>query len=284
MTETKPKRRWFRFSLRTLFVPVTVLCVWLGFKVNAARRQKEAVEAILKAGGTVQYDYQLSPFFPRASVPWAHYFDGKAVPSGPPLLRKLFGDDCFRKVIIVKLDSKAIRESVLPQLNKLPYLENVYLTFVKIVSDGSNVSRQIQDSDLVALGQLSRLKLVEIFNANITCSSLAQLTQLRDLRVLTMVSAHIDDSSMELVGAMTQLEWLRVDYAEITDEGLKHLQRLRNLKVLEISYDFGITDAGLKYLSVLKSLTDITLTGTPVTPEGIHELQKSLPITKIDRP
>jgi hypothetical protein len=24
-----PRRRWFRFSLRTLFVLVTVLCVWL---------------------------------------------------------------------------------------------------------------------------------------------------------------------------------------------------------------------------------------------------------------
>ena len=27
----RPKRRWFRFSLRTLFVVVTVFCVWLGW-------------------------------------------------------------------------------------------------------------------------------------------------------------------------------------------------------------------------------------------------------------
>ena len=27
MTETKPKRRWFRFSLRTLFVLVTIICI-----------------------------------------------------------------------------------------------------------------------------------------------------------------------------------------------------------------------------------------------------------------
>ena len=37
---------------------MTVLCVWLGFKVNAARRQKEAVEAILKTGGEIAYSYQ----------------------------------------------------------------------------------------------------------------------------------------------------------------------------------------------------------------------------------
>jgi hypothetical protein len=28
---TPPRRRWFRFSLRTLFVVVTLLGIWLGF-------------------------------------------------------------------------------------------------------------------------------------------------------------------------------------------------------------------------------------------------------------
>ena len=54
-------RRWFRFGLRTLLIFLTVLCVWLGFQVNAARRQHAAVQAILQAGGTVAYDYQTVP-------------------------------------------------------------------------------------------------------------------------------------------------------------------------------------------------------------------------------
>lgn len=29
-----PKRRWFRYSLRTLFVVVTVVCCWLGYHLN----------------------------------------------------------------------------------------------------------------------------------------------------------------------------------------------------------------------------------------------------------
>jgi len=40
---TKPRRRWLSYSLRTLFVLVTLLCVWLGLYANRAERQKRAV-------------------------------------------------------------------------------------------------------------------------------------------------------------------------------------------------------------------------------------------------
>jgi hypothetical protein len=33
------RRRWLRFSLRTLFVVVTVLCVWLGYELNWIRQR-----------------------------------------------------------------------------------------------------------------------------------------------------------------------------------------------------------------------------------------------------
>ena len=51
---SKPRRRWFQYSLRTLLVLVTVLCVWLGVTVNRARKQREAVAAIQELGGTVR--------------------------------------------------------------------------------------------------------------------------------------------------------------------------------------------------------------------------------------
>src|SRR5664279_5665968 len=53
-----PNRRWFRYSLRTLFVLVTVIAVALGIGVEGAQRQRRAVERIVEMGGTVYYDYQ----------------------------------------------------------------------------------------------------------------------------------------------------------------------------------------------------------------------------------
>ena len=39
-----PRRRCFRFSLRTLFVVVTLFCVWLGYHVKWIHDRREARE------------------------------------------------------------------------------------------------------------------------------------------------------------------------------------------------------------------------------------------------
>jgi hypothetical protein len=44
MTETKPKRRWFRFGLRTLFVLMTIFGVvsgWVAYQFNWIRQRHE---------------------------------------------------------------------------------------------------------------------------------------------------------------------------------------------------------------------------------------------------
>jgi hypothetical protein len=54
-----PKRRWFAFSLRTLFVVVTLVACWLGYELNwirqrrdfAARVETEDAEQLLKQVG-----------------------------------------------------------------------------------------------------------------------------------------------------------------------------------------------------------------------------------------
>ncbi len=39
-----PNHRWFRFSLRTLFVALTLACLWLGWNVNKVRNRKHLIK------------------------------------------------------------------------------------------------------------------------------------------------------------------------------------------------------------------------------------------------
>src|SRR5262245_58654935 len=41
MSELPAKRRWFRFSLRTLFIVVTAICLWLGWQVHLVRERND---------------------------------------------------------------------------------------------------------------------------------------------------------------------------------------------------------------------------------------------------
>ena len=54
-------RRRFQFSILSLLVLTVVVaipCSWLATEMKQARKQREAVEEIKKAGGRVAYDYQ----------------------------------------------------------------------------------------------------------------------------------------------------------------------------------------------------------------------------------
>src|SRR5204863_3831428 len=104
----KPKRRWFRFSLRMLLLIVTVLCVWLGFKVNAARQQHEAIESIRRVQGSVTFDHEWSPI---PGFPGRYSVDRGAVPPAPAWLRNLMGDELFRVVRSVEFSGLTISES-----------------------------------------------------------------------------------------------------------------------------------------------------------------------------
>jgi hypothetical protein len=52
MDAPKPRKsRWFRFSLRTMFVLVTMVCVWLGWEVSVSRFRGKTRSLIEVCGG-----------------------------------------------------------------------------------------------------------------------------------------------------------------------------------------------------------------------------------------
>jgi hypothetical protein len=175
MTETKPKRCWFRFSLRTLLVLMTVLCVWLGFKVNAARRQKEAVLALRETGAMIVFDYQLRTVsgLPQKKI------DLTRSPPGPVWLRKLLGDESFGNVIIVQLHTFDLPGP--PGRLDLSLLQNLpTLSSLMVRSD------ELCDDDLIKIGGIRSLKFLYLYASHLTDAGLAHLQSLSELGVLDL--------------------------------------------------------------------------------------------------
>ncbi len=112
----KPCRRWFQYSLRSFLILLTALAVWLGFVVNRAREQREAVKEIEAVGGNVIYDWELS-YLPAASP---IDLDPDAISPGPGWLRRLVGDEFFQDVGVVFLAGpEASALSAIPHLQRL---------------------------------------------------------------------------------------------------------------------------------------------------------------------
>ena len=86
-------RHRLKISLRAMMLVILVLGLWLGWRVNKAREQREAVAAVQRYGGWVHYDYE--------------FVNGKLTsgrsPRAPRWLRGLLGDAFFQEVRQVSL-------------------------------------------------------------------------------------------------------------------------------------------------------------------------------------
>ena len=100
----KRKRRWFRFSLKTFLVLVTLFCVlmaFLGALVYRVNKQREAVQWVKEHGGEIYYDYQWELSEGVIDDP---------DPPGPDWLRDLIGIDYFADVVFVDFDDTEIED------------------------------------------------------------------------------------------------------------------------------------------------------------------------------
>ena len=88
-------RRWLQFSLRSFFVLLTALGVWLGVASQRAREERDAVQAIEALGGTVAYDWQ----YERLTDEIVFTCRPGKEPPGPRWLRRVLGDAFFQRVI-----------------------------------------------------------------------------------------------------------------------------------------------------------------------------------------
>lgn len=107
---TKSKRRWFQYSLRTLFVSVTIFCCWMGWETERARRQARSLDAFRQfLAGEGWSDCE-----------WC--FVQK--PRQPVWLWSRIGEPFAKKVVGISVPARNA-ESAMGILNEMPYLQEV---------------------------------------------------------------------------------------------------------------------------------------------------------------
>jgi hypothetical protein len=244
---TCPRLRWFRFSLRTLLVVVTLAGCglgWLGLKVREARRQQADVAVFLKLGGWIDYDYEYDP---KNSIP-RHYVPN-ATPPGPAWLRRVLGDDFFSSVYTV--------------------------SFADLV-----LANPVTDGDLKHLRGFTKLKTLVLTGAHVTDAGVANLKGLTSLAALFLICTRVTDAGLEHLSGLTKLESLSLDGTHITDAGIVHLKGLTNLEDLSIR-NTQITDVGLAQLAEMPHLRRLFLGGADVTAAGVAKFKKASPNCQI---
>lgn len=277
-TPDRPRRRWgLRFSLRGLLIVVTVLCVSLAWRLQRARQQQAAVQAIRDAHGWVYYDYQQYD-------PVTCKLDQKATPWEPQWLQDQVGIDFFHDVEAVNMsfhgdgierrDENAPDPLIAHHLAHLPRLRFLGLT------EGA-----CNDDGMRHVGQMQYLEVLLFWDApQITDAGAAHLTNMPNLRCLGMGDSQVGDRGLATIARLPRLEDLSMQCNNFTDAGLAALAGNPRIKDLWVGglreRASAITNAGVVHLSKLPALEELDLQHTQVTLEGLKPLQ-GLPLKNL---
>src|SRR5687768_6661225 len=209
-------RRLFQFSVKSVLVLMTLLCIGLGTWTYRSQRQLFAVEAITNAGGEFCYSYQARP----SSSGIGKTYSFQVEPAAPGWLRNLIGDHYFitpLKLVIRK--QREIDPNCLAHLKALPHLEEMWFNDVAL-----------DDADLASLKHLRKLKILT-FGAG-------------------TLSGSAPPRNFDFLRHLRQLVWLTLSDSEFGDRDAAHIAQTSTLKQLYL-YDSAIGDAGMTQIQHL---------------------------------
>ncbi len=211
MTAT-PKRRWFQFSLKTMLIGMTVLCLgpggYVAYEQAKARRQRAAVEAIEKLGG------RATSFLP-SSHPRL------------PMLQLILGDETFGNVECVEFEGTKLAgpftDAEMMQVRSLPHVRYFYL----------GGFQKVTDTGFSQLSGLPELQTVILDDTQITDAGLTHLARLKGLHTVRLRNTHVTDAGLVHLAALVKLQVLDVHGTRVSPAGVAKLQKaLPNCRIV----------------------------------------------------
>ncbi|MFN3150707.1 leucine-rich repeat domain-containing protein [Bremerella sp.] len=250
MTETKqtgkkPRRRWLSFGLRSFFVVLTLLCIFLGWIGTAwmeSRREAAAVEKIMAAGGAIGYDYEAPAYYMLG--------DPENEPAGHPVIRSLFGEHIFSRVEAIEFGFglPAQPNDVAQELGNLQSLREISFR-------GNNT---LENSIVETLRDLPQLRSLAFFQRSISPEQMKILAQSNSIEELHLCDQNASDEHLKQLQYFPNLKSLSIRSSLPTDAGIQSLGNASSLTSLHIYSAHKLTNECLKGLTKLKQLKEFT--------------------------
>jgi hypothetical protein len=182
------RRRIPRVSVRALMGVVLVLAVGLGFYVRSVHVQQDAVAAVKRAGGVIEYDWRWGNYNPDIED-----YDGKW--RAPLWSVRLVPVDYVANVVRVDLNPRGCHRE------------------------------KVDDETLAHVGRLGHLEQLALGGTAINDAGMAHLKGLTRLRHLSIDRTMVGDAGMAHLKGLTSLASVYISGNRISDEARLDLER-----------------------------------------------------------
>jgi hypothetical protein len=191
---------WKRYSLRALFVVMTLSCVLLGLwaaVVDPYRLKAECVAALRRLPSEVTTRS-------ANGAAWKRW-----------LVTMVLGDEAFVDVDVVELRGPKVDDEMVAKLGAFPRLRSLTLD-----------QTQTTDQGLAVLGSLDELEELTLTYSQATDLGVESLKGLPRLKVLRLTGTQITDASVPELAELPALETVFLRWTGVTDEGAAKLREL----------------------------------------------------------
>jgi hypothetical protein len=186
-----------RYSLRTLFVLMTLCCLLFGawaVYVNPYRLQQRSVAAVNRLQGTVK----------KAQA------DGSVWQAW--LVTTLLGEDSYAHVVEVDLNNKNVSDKDLPELFDLIYLRKLALDRTAVTDEG-----------VATLRSMPQLQHISLRYTQVSDNGVAHLGEMPNLQTTHLTGTKITDAGISALAGHPQMTDLYIRWTDVTSAGAERL-------------------------------------------------------------
>jgi Leucine-rich repeat (LRR) protein len=195
---TTARNSWKRFSLRGLFVLMSICCIVLGLwtvYVNPFRQQARSISALVRVSANLNIE-------PADGPAWQRW-----------LVTTLLGADSYVKIEDVQLRGPKIDDQVMGELDGLSQLRSLTLE-----------QTQVTDTGFAVLDSMHGLRVLALSYSQISDRGIARLRSLPQLRELRLTGSRITDAAVPELAKLPAVKVLFLRWTDLTDAGAEELR------------------------------------------------------------